>query len=838
MNFCPECGAQLVTTANFCWQCGANLRERKAQLLANQEEPASSELQAENDHPEGLAKTAAQKKVELPEEHSVTNGSEDIQHVVSELDAAKNKLNQIREGEELEKTDLEAPQKPNHVEASLTNATIKDEPIHHVTNQKVASPAITSEYLPMIIQPGMVSQPVKKPMSPVVARTPVPVSSKARVVKKVHRQAPSSAATSDKGVGRQLRVLLNALYIKIADTFDVKMSTENLATKFSRIKLRISKQIQGYDLDELANRVEPLCRENYVATQADIDFVQALIGKYQNYGQSSKLEQKLNLLSGQSRNAIADAEHLNDLQEYMHVNRGNLEQDLLQTIVELDNVHSKLIFLVGNVGDGKSHLIGYLKQQHADLFAEKHIRIHYDATESFDPQKTAMDTLLDVLTPFEDDQIDQTNENLICAINMGILMNFIRAAQNRGNFVRILDFLRQSGIETSTLENAHLEENHFSLLPFRNYPLFEVDQVGTTSEFYDELFEKVITKNDKNPFYAAYLVDKKRYVTRLTHHNFELFMNPQVREALKFLLIKIQIQSKVIISTRALLELIHDILVPASLEENDVITYHSSLPYLLFGGYGDSAVIKKINEFDPQNAQSRAVDELMTRVYNSQRDIQELAEEMLGSSQAQVIGWLWSYLNQERMTFTEKMGLLLRMQYLLHRVSDLFDDHLYQEYLNLLTTLRQATPDKQVIHQLYKKVKDFIYSWNGSPQSNYIFTFINEKEKFGVAIPFNLVYKNVREHEFNIVFTLENADASTPYELVIDYDLFDLIDKVSQGYLLKDSDRHQFVNVATFIENITKSCQAGKETLIGNVETNDFYRLTYDGMDVEMGEMN
>lgn len=182
--------------------------------------------------------------------------------------------------------------------------------------------------------------------------------------------------------------------------------------KFERIRQRVSRQIEGYDYDEISNRVEPLCEENHVVTQQDIDFVKRLIQKYRNYYLPSQLEQKLDYLSGQSSNAIVDAEHLNNMQKYMHVNRGSLEDDFVSLLKGLNNRKGKLIFLVGNVGDGKSHLIGHLKEIHPDIFAKTNINIHYDATESFDPQKTAMETLFDVLSPFADSQIESATKKI------------------------------------------------------------------------------------------------------------------------------------------------------------------------------------------------------------------------------------------------------------------------------------------------------------------------------------------------------------------------------------------------------------------------------------------
>ncbi|WP_175279905.1 DNA phosphorothioation-dependent restriction protein DptF [Secundilactobacillus collinoides] len=379
-------------------------------------------------------------------------------------------------------------------------------------------------------------------------------------------------------------------------------------------------------------------------------------------------------------------------------------------------------------------------------------------------------------------------KNWIIAINMGVLVNFKRQAEVSGEFNRLIEFLDNSGILTSHTNADKLNSVRFSLLSFRDYPLFDLDDTGATSQFYDALFDKVATQNEgnheENPFYKAYLQDKAHYSMRLTHHNYELFCRPEVRETLKYLLIKIQIESKVIISTRALLELLHDIIVPDKEKEGGIITYQQSLPYLLFGGLGDSLVIKKINEFDPLSKQNRKIEELMSHVYNSQASLKELVNAYLNDDDARSIDWLWNYFDDD-LHLHDSVGFLLRIKYLLERKDSVFDDATYTRYLHLLNLLTNNAGSDPAIHQFYKAVKQFIYNWSGSPQDNYIFTYINAQEKFGVAVPFELEFKGIMTHDFDIIFDLKNTDAGTSYHLVIDYDLFKLITRVNNGYLLK-----------------------------------------------------
>lgn len=634
---------------------------------------------------------------------------------------------------------------------------------------------------------------------------------------------------------RDLKLKLNILYQQLAITFGVKPKSGTLAYKFSRIKLPISQKIEGYDLDELSKKVEPLCDEDYLPTEQDIVFISNLIEKYKNYGRKSELEAQLQFLSGQSSNAIVDAENLNNIQNYLHVDRGQLETDFLHLLESLNSQQGKLILLVGNVGDGKSHLIGYMKEKYPNLFAQNNVKIHYDATESFDPQKTAIETLMDVLQPFSDSRISENSQNTIVAINMGVLVNFYRQVSRSGAFTQLVSFIENSGVINSNKITQQINSGNFELISFRNYPIFQLDEKGTLSDFYDELFGKIARQQIDNPFYQAYLDDIEHHVVRLTHRNFQLFCNLNVRETIKYLLIKIQIESKVIISTRALLELIHDIIVPVRTVGSGVTTFRDSLPYLLFGGSGDSYLVKEINKFDPQKFQNQGIEKFTTKIFNSNETLKQLVYESLSQENDESIDWIWDYID-DVLPLSDKVGLLLRIKYLFNHSDPIFNDDSYLGYLKLLTSVRKNEMD--VIREFFKQVKEFIYKWNGSPKSNYIYTYIDAQNNFGVAVPLKIDFKGISEQNFDVVIILKNAATNEPNKLIIDYDLFELIHRVNDGYLLKKKDRHQFVNIATFIQKITKSDRASEETLIGRINDDKFYQLTFDGLgQVEMEEL-
>ena len=67
---------------------------------------------------------------------------------------------------------------------------------------------------------------------------------------------------------------------------------------------------------------------------------------------------------------------------------------------------SQLVLLCGSVGDGKSHLLAYLNEEHKELL--EGFYIHNDATESHDPNLTELETLDNVLCSFRDENIDNS----------------------------------------------------------------------------------------------------------------------------------------------------------------------------------------------------------------------------------------------------------------------------------------------------------------------------------------------------------------------------------------------------------------------------------------------
>ena len=159
---------------------------------------------------------------------------------------------------------------------------------------------------------------------------------------------------------------------------------------------------------------------------------------------------ELRKLSKLSAEAVQKLDGFAPLKKYMHVPR-QTEVDFRTLIQEISGVdHKQLVLVCGSAGDGKSHLLSYLKYtDQAQILGSW--SIINDATESDAPNQTAIQTLAKRIEPFCDDRLDDDgNEKFVLAINLGMLNNFIDS---------------EEGKSFSKLKQYVLENNIFSVPP-------------------------------------------------------------------------------------------------------------------------------------------------------------------------------------------------------------------------------------------------------------------------------------------------------------------------------------------------------------------------------------
>lgn len=145
---------------------------------------------------------------------------------------------------------------------------------------------------------------------------------------------------------------------------------------------------------------------------------------------------KLRKLSAES---VENTKKFDPFKEYLHVER-QVEKELRELLRNINGHQGKcLVLLCGSAGDGKSHLISFLKNSDSEQLLADY-EPYNDATESAEPTMTSIETLAEKLSPFNDENycIDD-GKRMIVAINLGTLNNFIDSEKSK-NFSALKEF--------------------------------------------------------------------------------------------------------------------------------------------------------------------------------------------------------------------------------------------------------------------------------------------------------------------------------------------------------------------------------------------------------------
>ena len=210
----------------------------------------------------------------------------------------------------------------------------------------------------------------------------------------------------------------------------------------------------------------------------------------------SKITELFKQLNRGSLGAVQDGCQLNELTLYLNVNR-MIEKNIEGHMKAIQSNGGGLLLLIGNAGDGKSHIISKLKASGS----YNDFEFYNDATASCSPKMSSIDTLKMVLKNFDDHHIGTTDKKMFLAINLGKLNAFV----GDNNFAEI------GNIAKNVLSEHYVQcdqKNYLRYISFSNQHHFELTQDGTDypidSSFIREVLDKITLKDDSNPFYRAY----------------------------------------------------------------------------------------------------------------------------------------------------------------------------------------------------------------------------------------------------------------------------------------------------------------------------------------------
>jgi DNA phosphorothioation-dependent restriction protein DptF len=551
----------------------------------------------------------------------------------------------------------------------------------------------------------------------------------------------------------------------------------------------------------------------------------------------------LDKLSISSREAIQGGRRFSDFDKYMDVERP-IRRDLIDTIKRgMEKPSAQLIFLSGSTGDGKSHLLAYLNEYCKD--DTQKYRIYNDATASSRYNLTAEDTLEEELIQFSDDKIESSGAKMILAINLGVLTNFISRISVQQRYSKLVSFINKSKILNEESFEHVVEEGNFSLVSFSSYNIVELNQDGVSSKYITEIFDKIGNTFDGNLFYQAYKKDLENGINADYMVNYYMFTNCTLRKKLVHKICEFIVKYRVILSTRHLLDFVYNIIVPPNIsvkmESNNIIDLTNNLLPTLLYEYPDRALLLGyFSKNDIMDVRIEQIDAYLVSM-NVEKDIKSYTMNLLKEEEYNYwinkLEELSGFVVMDKVIKKKIEKAVIRLLELNGIVSNTKADESFKEFQQILYGYYHKGTVS--LMKMYEKVQKAIYKWYGSTDENNKMVIIN-RDKSRMKIGYNLNLKQSGqfhvEPQDNSTFTpliyveFEEVVSGQNAGLHVDYSLFEIINRLLQGYIPNKVDEDNAIAFAKFAEKLVKLGQKNDELYLFDTETNKKFTLNHQYM--------
>ncbi|HFI6646111.1 TPA: DNA phosphorothioation-dependent restriction protein DptF [Escherichia coli] len=250
----------------------------------------------------------------------------------------------------------------------------------------------------------------------------------------------------------------------------------------------------------------------------------------------------------------------------------------------------EIIFLCGSSGDGKSEILTRCK---SNPRYQQRFSFHLDATHSFAPRQSAIDALNDLFNNHH-----QHSYPLLIGINTGMLANFAREGAECHLAIRTAI---DSFLSADQEESRPYRSGNCSFFDFEHYPKFQFNEKKQYSSFIKALLDNLTRDDDSNLFQFIFRHDESVTPELKEVANYKLLCLPGVQNVLITQLFKARLIKDQFVTTRTLLDFLHHLLMgPGYLFDN------------LFTG-AENDLIKKVSDFDPARLHTYEIDQFILR---------------------------------------------------------------------------------------------------------------------------------------------------------------------------------------------------------------------------------
>lgn len=548
----------------------------------------------------------------------------------------------------------------------------------------------------------------------------------------------------------------------------------------------------------------------------------------------------------------ADSTETDNYTMYMHVDRA--VQDRFVSILKktYDSNDAELILLCGSVGDGKSHILSYCKSVYPEMMDKFYV--HNDSTASLYIDKPAAYTLKEIMEDFADEKLDSSVKKVILAINLGTLSNFLEA-DGEGRFAKLKKYVDDTGILDEMICSVG-ECKNFHSVNFADYHLYELEKDGVSSKYIRGILNKITAKNSTNVFYNEYCkncVDCPSKVDCPVRANYELISDNKIQQGLVNALVENIVKNKLIVSTRALLNMIYEIIVDerywdrGSLEPrknpqkiNSVNYCEALLPNTLFGKRNSSEMLDSMISVDPMRIRNENIDDFFV-FYENTDDVIDIYDRGLPDYLSLIERLRHINFSDKSMQLVKEeiLKIYVRTCWLTGSREDLLPkDEDYVEYMRALYSWN--TGNHRELKDVYNVVEKGVLAWNGKVNQDEMQLFIGNKKS-----DFHLVQKieikkrvdnlldlgqgelNIFRDELRLKYRYSGDKEA---ELDVDFALYKLLKRVLNGYVPNINDKRVNIKCVEFINEISQGGSKMEKIFIRDLSQKlaKEYSLSYD----------
>lgn len=565
---------------------------------------------------------------------------------------------------------------------------------------------------------------------------------------------------------------------------------------------------------------------------------------------------QLSKLRKSSAESVENTNAFNHFKEYLHVER-HVEIELRKLLRSVNEKQGKcLVLLCGSAGDGKSHLISYMKNSDTEGLLDGY-ELYNDATESSEPTLTSIDTLADKLTNFDDEYYDNADgSKMIIAINLGTLNNFIESEKGK-SFIKLRKYVEENDILSSYAQETGYKDNSvFQHVSFADYQVFSLSENGIQTVFLENLLEKVFSQNEDNPFYQSY----KKGETNCqlcqrcpVRHNFEFLSDPKNQQVLIHRIVQAVIIDKTIVATREVLNLLYDLIVHPDFDKQKISIGTSDVQYLndyiswttpmLLNEYEDiSPLINAMRSHDVLRNRTAIADEEATR-FHSLDNIEKVFEDTAKGT---------PYIALNTISNVSQLGgikpelkkiiyrFIARLKAMEHNLNRSEKEIRFEQYLSYL--YNQNSGNEKKLAAIYESTKKAVLNWDGEFGGDFICIdesnehhWILEELKLKAAINKDAPKITGEIKRFSPTISLrykkDGQDNTKPVTIKIDFALYELISDMKAGYRPTIQDKNRHTDFVSFVQQLIELGNKEERVTIIPKDGDKKYQIVFEEND-------